>query len=128
MSLSRIFYVVLIVLVFINNLYGNKSQNKKEFQKVSLQLQWLDQFQFAGYYVAKEKGFYKDVGLDVEIKKYKHDILTIDEVKNKKATYGIGRSSLIINKSNGAKIKLLASIFQSSPLILLTTKKSGIKI
>ncbi len=37
-------------------------------QKVTLQLKWVTQAQFAGYYVAQEKGFYKDAGLEVEIK------------------------------------------------------------
>jgi NitT/TauT family transport system substrate-binding protein len=36
--------------------------------KVTLQLKWVTQAQFAGYYVAKDKGFYKDAGLDVTIK------------------------------------------------------------
>ena len=40
-------------------------------EKITLQLKWLHQFQFAGYYAAKEKGFYDDVGLDVEIKERK---------------------------------------------------------
>ena len=35
--------------------------------KVTLQLKWVAQAQFAGYFVAKDKGFYKDAGLDVEI-------------------------------------------------------------
>ena len=39
-----------------------------EHEKVSIQLKWFHQFQFAGYYAAKEKGYYYDVGLDVEIK------------------------------------------------------------
>src|SRR6202161_4589025 len=36
--------------------------------KVTLQLKWVTQAQFAGYYVAKEKGYYKAEGLDVTIK------------------------------------------------------------
>jgi NitT/TauT family transport system substrate-binding protein len=36
--------------------------------KVTLQLKWVTQAQFAGYYVAKEKGFYKEAGLEVDIK------------------------------------------------------------
>src|ERR1700712_169646 len=36
--------------------------------KVTLQLKWVTQAQFGGYYVAKDKGFYKDEGLDVTIK------------------------------------------------------------
>jgi polar amino acid transport system substrate-binding protein len=99
----------------------------KNSQKVTLQLQWLDQFQFAGYYMAKEKGFYKDAGLNVEIKKFGPGIMPVDEVVGKKATYGVGRSSLIIDKSQGKEIVLLASIFQSSPEILLARKDSNIK-
>ena len=37
-------------------------------EKVTLQLKWVTQGQFAGYYVAKDKGFYKEADLDVEIK------------------------------------------------------------
>ena len=40
---------------------------KDRLEHVSLQLKWFHSFQFAGYYMAKEKGYYKDVGLDVEI-------------------------------------------------------------
>jgi len=102
------------------------SISAKELEKVSLQLQWLDQFQFAGYYMAKEKGFYKDVGLDVEIRKF-NNIRPAEEVNSKKATYGVSHSSLIIDKSNGKDIKLLSAIFQSSPAIVLALKDSKIK-
>ena len=42
--------------------------------KLTLQLKWVTQAQFAGYYVAKDKGFYKDEGLDVTIKPGRPDI------------------------------------------------------
>lgn len=116
----------LIINIFLLTLFLSHSLQAHNLEKVSLQLQWLDQFQFAGYYIAKEKGFYKDVGLDVEIKRFNYKTSTIDEVLNNKATYGIGRSSLIIDKSNGKDITLLASIFQSSPSILLARKDSNI--
>jgi len=114
-------YIIFTTLFFSNYIYA-----KESLQKVSIQLQWLDQFQFAGYYMAKEKGFYTDANLDVEIKKFKHGIKPIDEVLNKKATYGIGRSSLIIDKSKGKEIVLLASIFQSSPLVFISLKDTNI--
>ncbi len=98
----------------------------QSLEHVSLQLHWLDQFQFAGYYVAREKGFYKEVGLDVEIKKFNATLKPVDEVLNNKATYAIGRSSLIIDKSQGHDIVLMTSIFQSSPSVLLATKESNI--
>lgn len=91
-------------------------------EKVSLQLLWLHQFEFAGFYVAKEKGFYRDVGLDVEIKQHSLDIDTIDEVVTGNTNYGIGRTSLLIDRSEGQPLMFLKAIFQVSPLILLGKK------
>ena len=94
--------------------------------KVSLQLMWLDQFQFAGYYMAKEKGFYRDAGLDVTIKKFQYETDVVDEVLSKRATFGVGRSSLVRLRSEGKKVFLLSAIFQSSPFMLLALKSSNI--
>ena len=98
----------------------------KELEKVSLQLQWLPQFEFAGYFIAKEKGFYANVGLDVEFKDYKNCIIPVDEVLSGRANYAIAGTSLILEKTKGSDVKLLASIFQSSPLVLLARKDSNI--
>ena len=48
--------ILFILFMLIASLYSNEKKN------LTLQLSWLNQFQFAGYYIAKEKGFYKDVG------------------------------------------------------------------
>ena len=45
--------------------------------EVTLQLKWVTQAQFAGYYVAKDKGFYEEEGLDVEIKPGGPDIAPV---------------------------------------------------
>ena len=87
---------------------------------------WLDQFEFAGFYVAKEKGFYEEVGLDVEIKKYDTSINVLNEVLEKRADFGTNSTSLIIEKSKGKDILLLGSLFQSSPLVLIALKDTGI--
>jgi len=99
----------------------------KTLEKVSLQLIWLDQFQFAGYYMAKERGFYEGAGLDVEIKKYKYSMDTTLEVLSGRATFGVGRSSLIRQYSEGKNVVLLSAIFQSSPFILLALESSNIE-
>ncbi len=111
-----------VVLIFLLTI----SLDARELQKVSLQLQWLDQFQFAGYYMAKEKGFYRDAGLDVELRKFNNKIDTVDEVMSRRATYGVGRSSLIFERSKGVDIVLLASILQSSPSVMIALKDSNI--
>ncbi len=56
---------ILLALILIAQVGG--SLNAQKLEKVTLQLKWQHQFQFAGYYAAKAKGFYKEVGIDVDI-------------------------------------------------------------
>lgn len=107
-----------ILLIFITFSFSNEKSN------ITLQLSWLNQFQFAGYYIAKEKGFYKEVGLDVNIKEFNQKIDLANVIKEKKADFAIGRSSIIINKINGDDIVAIAAIYQDSPLMLLTTNET----
>ncbi|MGA1931639.1 ABC transporter substrate-binding protein [Arcobacter sp. YIC-464] len=113
--------IVLIFFTFIYTfLYANEKTN------VSIQFMWHDQFQFAGFYIAKEKGFYKDVGLNVEFHKYTADTNITNRVLQNKSDFATGSISLLVDKSKGKDIALLGSIFQSSPLILLSLKDSNI--
>lgn len=96
-------------------------------EQVTLQLRWLHQFQFAGYYIAKEKGYYRDVGLDVNIveanAQHPHPV---EEVTKGNAQYGIGNSGLINERLHGKPIVVLASIFQTSPNVWIVRKDSHI--
>ncbi len=112
---------IFVILLYASSLIADP------LEKVSLQLNWLDQFQFAGYYVAKEKGFYEEAGLDVDIKKFQVGIDPLEDILKEKATYGIGRSSLFVEKGKGKEVVLLAAILQSSPSVLLARKDSGIQ-
>jgi len=96
-------------------------------KKTSIQLMWLDQFEFAGFYIAKEKGFYEKAGLDVEIKKYRTDLDLTQTILDGKSDFGLNSSSLLIDKSNGKDITILGTIFQSSPLVLIALQNSNIK-
>ena len=96
-------------------------------QKVSLQLSWKHQFQFAGYYIAKEKGYYKDVGIDLDIKEFRFGMNLSNIIEENKADFAIGRSSLLIDKANNKDVVALFSAFQNSPLILLVREDSNIK-
>lgn len=104
----------LIVLLLALNLFAHENS-------VTLQLDWKNQFQFAGFYVAKEKGFYSDVGLDVTIKEYNNSIDVVNDVVSQKATFGIGRSSLLLERNKGKPIVALCAIYQNSPLVLIST-------
>lgn len=74
--------------------------------------------------MAKEKGFYKDVGLKVKILPYKSDVDILRNVLTKKATFATGRTSLLIHKNNGYPVVALAAIFQRSPSALLVTNEN----
>jgi diguanylate cyclase (GGDEF)-like protein/PAS domain S-box-containing protein len=93
---------------------------------VTLQLKWKHQFQFAGYYAAKEKGFYRDAGLDVTIVEAAPGIDPAQEVIAGRAQFGVGTSELILNRYRGDKVVVLGVIFQHSPLSLVALTDSGI--
>lgn len=94
--------------------------------KVILQLKWKHQFQFAGYYAAKSQGFFEQEGLEVEIKQIKPGVTPVESVLNGNAQFGVSDSSLVLARMQGKKPVVLATIFQHSPLVLLTLKSSGI--
>ena len=96
-------------------------------ESVTLQLSWLHQFQFAGFYIAKEKGYYRDAGLDVTIEDAQNKRDPLAAVMEGKAQYGVGHTSLIVNSMQGSPIILMAAMFQSSPMMLLVREDSGIK-
>ena len=111
---------------FIFLLFFNVSLYANELQKVTLQLSWFDQFQFAGYYIAKEKGFYEAVGLDVEIKPFEFGMDIPLEVSNGTFDFAVGRETLILERTKNRDIVALYALFQATPLVLLSTKESGI--
>nr|WP_246722720.1 diguanylate cyclase [Aliikangiella sp. G2MR2-5] len=93
-------------------------------ETVTLQLKWKHQFQFAGYYAAREKGFYQKAGLDVVIKEARQGVDPVEEVTSGNAEYGVGTSELILNHANGDPVVVLAVIFQHSPLGIAVSKNS----
>ncbi len=118
------FILLFTLLLFNINLLAAKHI---ENNMIKLQLNWKNQFQFAGYIMAKEKGFYSDYNLKVILNEVSKDINVVDAVLKGDAHFGIGRSSLIINRANGSKIVALASILQSSPHVLISLKRDDLK-
>lgn len=86
---------------------------------VTLQLKWLHQFQFAGYYAAVEKGYYREAGFEVTLKEAGMGIDTVQEVVSGRAAFGVGTSELMISYALGEPVLMLAPIFQHSPLVML---------
>ena len=120
MNFSKLIKFLFLFFIFTTSLY---SENLK---KITIQLSWFDQFQFAGYYMAKEKGFYKELGLDVEIKPFEFGIDIPKEVSDGKIDFAVGRETLILERTKNRNIVALYALFQATPLILISTKESGI--
>lgn len=121
MNKRDIFPLLLGLLLLPTLLFG------KALEEVTLQLRWLHQFQFAGYYMAQHQGYYRDAGLKVRILEasdtHPHPV---DEVVSGRAQYGIGNSGLINERQNGKPVIVLAALFQSSPNVWIMRKDSGI--
>ena len=97
--------------------------------KVTLQLRWYDQFQFAGYYMAKEKGFYEQNGIKVKIKPGGKDALNVVQalIQNK-AQFAVSNSAVVINYMEGEPIMAIAAIGQTSPIVWITLASKKIRI
>ena len=96
-------------------------------EKAVLQLKWLHHFQFAGYYIALEKGFYREAGLDVTIREGGPNAEVERDVAAGRADFGTGTSALLLDLAKGADFVVVGQVFQHSPAIFLTPRKTGIK-
>ncbi|MGR9043928.1 MAG: EAL domain-containing protein [Gammaproteobacteria bacterium] len=123
-------FIFLMLAVFLTTFcplaFSAERPNSIPLETVKLQLKWFHQFQFAGYYAAKEQGYYAAEGLDVEIMERSPDQTVIDQVLSGEAEYGIGDAGILVNYANGAPIMALAAIFQHSPLVFISKQDSGI--
>lgn len=96
-------------------------------EKVALQLKWKHQFQFAGYYAAQEKGYYRDAGLEVEIREAAPETDPVREVLEGRAQFGVSNSALLLARARGKPVVALAVIFQHSPFILAARRDANIR-
>lgn len=96
-------------------------------QKIVLQLPWHHQFQFAGYYMAQEKGYYNDADLDVEIRDVTAGQNSVEEVLSGRADFGVNGSGLVVERSLGKPVVAVAVVFQRSAAVFLTLAQSGIR-
>jgi two-component system, sensor histidine kinase and response regulator len=88
-------------------------------EKVTIQLKWRHQFQFAGYYAAQDQGYYRDAGLDVTLAEAVPGSDPLQNVAGGGAQYGVGNTGLLLARGAGQPVVVLASIFQHSGAALL---------
>jgi NitT/TauT family transport system substrate-binding protein len=96
--------------------------------KVTLQLKWITQAQFAGYYVAKDKGYYKDAGLDVTINAGGPDVAPPQVIAGGGADVVIDwMPSALAAREKGVPLVNIAQPFKKSGLELTCRADTGIK-
>jgi NitT/TauT family transport system substrate-binding protein len=94
---------------------------------LTLQLKWLPQAQFAGYYVAQDKGFYKDAGLAVTVKPGGPDIDPSQVIAEGGADVAVDwMPSALAIRERGAPLVNIAQLFQRSGMALVCRKDAGI--
>jgi NitT/TauT family transport system substrate-binding protein len=95
--------------------------------KVTLQLKWVTQAQFAGYYVAKDKGFYTEENLDVEIKPGGPDIAPVQVLAGGGADVVLDwMPSALATREKGVPVVNIAQPFKTSGMMLTCRKETGI--
>ena len=111
--------------VIIGTADAGRAQPK---DRVQLQLKWVTQAQFAGYYAAKAKGFYTAEGLDVTIRPGGPDIVPEQVVAGGGAQFGIDwLPSLLSAREQGAPLVNISQVFAHSGMREIAFKSSGIK-
>ncbi len=96
-------------------------------EKVTVQLKWLPQAQFAGYYVAQAKGYYKDAGLDVTIKPGGPDISPVQVIAGNQADVVVNwMPDALAAREAGVPLVNIAQVFNQSGLMLTCKKSSGV--
>ncbi len=97
-------------------------------EKVTLQLKWVTQAQFAGYYVAQAKGFYKEAGLDVTIKPGGPDVAPPQVIAGGGADVVVDwMPSALASREKGVPLVNVAQPFKKSGLMLTCRAENGIK-
>lgn len=118
--------IFLLLYVCTYSLFA-QSLNNKELEKVSIQLKWHNQFQFAGYYVAKYKGYYEQAGLDVELIEggphANNDIIISGRVN-----YGVADSKILLARMEGKPVVALAAIFQHTPDAIVSLSEKNLRL
>ncbi|RKX77923.1 MAG: hypothetical protein DRP87_07725 [Spirochaetes bacterium] len=96
-------------------------------EKITLKLNWIPGGDHCFYFVAKEMGFYKDNGLEVEIERGRGSGDTVKRVDLGTVDVGLADTgTLVVARSQGAKVKVIAMIYSDSPNGIKTYRGSGI--
>jgi NitT/TauT family transport system substrate-binding protein len=106
---------------------ASTASGSTKLTKISIQLQWVPQAQFAGYYAALDLGYYKAAGLDVKLLNGGPQIVPGQVVAAGRAQFGVNwLTALLAARDTGTQLVDIAQVFSRSGMTELTWKSSGI--
>src|SRR5579885_622650 len=115
MSRVRIARIVPLVALIVSGLFMAGNAQAQSLIPIKLQSKWVVQAQFAGYYEAVAKGYYKDMGLDVTILPGGPDITPEQVVASGGAEFGLDwLPSLLSSREHGANLVNVAQVYARS--------------
>ncbi len=120
--------VVLLIIATTGYLLSNKKAKPIPLTKISVQLEWVNNPEFAGMYVAQDKGYYKAAGLSVDLKEFQDSSDINKEVADGTVDYGVSTPlELILARGQGENNKAIAAIYQTSAWSIAFKKSLAIK-
>lgn len=121
---ARLYHLTISLIISLFLISSNTGIAKPQ-QAISLQLKWFHQFQFAGYYIAQQKGFYAQAGLDVTLLEGGPGKNIYEAILENQINYSIASGGDALRLYlEGLPIQSLGVIYQHSPYALLTLKKN----
>jgi NitT/TauT family transport system substrate-binding protein len=118
--------VMLFLIIIILTACGQK-ENEPPPDEIIVQLKWVHQAQFAGFYVAQEQGYYAEENLQVTFLEGGPGIDHIKSVTDGQADFGAGTAAeMIVSRSHGKTAVAIAAIFRRSPAVFVSMADSGI--
>lgn len=127
---GRILTLVLAAMSFLVALTACEASTEEhpELEEVHIQVMWVPNAQFAGYYVAMDKGYYRDEGLKIVFNEYDEQVAVKDAVVEGRAEFGIdGADQVIVARSEGKHLTALAVHYRLNPSAYASLKDKGIK-
>ncbi len=100
----------------------------RPIENLSLRLSWIKNTEFAGFFVAQDRGFYKDEGINLTINGSAQNLTEVQAVTGKTDQIGLsGAATLMIARSTGIPVKAIGAVFQKGPGAFVWLESSGIK-
>ena len=125
---ARIFLPVLLVLAASLSACGGGEGPPEALTPITVQLKWLHQTQFAGFYAADQNGYYADEGLEVSFVEGGPDFDVRATVIDGTAQFGIEEApQLIVARAEGDPVRAIATVYRRSPRVFVTEADSGIR-